>query len=139
MKFRISLHIRRGFQAADAGRLRPAGSDTAVVPGVDILMTPGHTPGHLSVVVSSGLERALLLGDAIVCPVQLDEPAWSSIGDVDPALARRTRERLFRKLENPGTVGARGPFSRAAVRPAPDRTRPDLDLLNLCEYRRPRG
>lgn len=103
-------HIRHGFQAADASRLRPVGSDTAVAPGVDLLMTPGHTPGHLSVVVSSGRERALLLGDAIVCPAQLDEPAWSSIGDVDPALARRTRERLFRELESPGTVGAGAHF-----------------------------
>jgi glyoxylase-like metal-dependent hydrolase (beta-lactamase superfamily II) len=82
------------------------------VPGVDLLMTPGHAPGHLSVVVSSGLERALLLGDAIVFPVQLDEPAWSSIGDVDPARARRTRERLFRELENPGIVGAHFPELR---------------------------
>lgn len=105
-------HIRRGFRAA-AGRgdlLRPARDDTAVAPGVTLIMTPGHTPGHLSVVISSGGRRALLLGDAIVCPVQLDEPTWRSMGDVDPALARRVRERLFRELEDGATVGAGAHF-----------------------------
>lgn len=105
-------HIRRGFREA-SGRgdhLRPVADDTTVAPGVDLTMTPGHTPGHLSVVVSSGGSRALLLGDAIVCPVQLDEPTWHSIGDVDPTLARRVRERLFRELEDGVTFGAGAHF-----------------------------
>lgn len=73
-------------------------------------MTPGHTPGHLSVVVSSQGKRAILLGDAIVCPVQLDEPSWQSIGDVNPRLAARVRARLFRELEDPNTLGAGAHF-----------------------------
>ena len=84
--------------------------DTTIAPGVTLTMTPGHTPGHLSVVVSSGGRRALLLGDAIVCPVQLDEPTWRSIGDVDPELAQQVRERLFRELEDGTTLGAGAHF-----------------------------
>jgi hypothetical protein len=52
----------------------------------------------------------ILLGDAIVCPVQLDEPTWHSIGDVDPDLARTVRERLFRELEDGITIGAGAHF-----------------------------
>jgi len=37
-------------------------------------------------------QRALLLGDAIACPVQLEQSDWQAISDVDPALAVRTRE-----------------------------------------------
>jgi hypothetical protein len=62
------------------------------------------------VVVSSGGQRALLLGDAVTCPVQLDEPTWHSIGDVDPELARRTRERLWRELEGENVSGAGAHF-----------------------------
>ena len=62
-----------------------------------------------TVVVASQGSRALLLGDAIICPVQLDEPTWQSIGDVDPALAKRVRERLFRELEDDATLGAHFP------------------------------
>lgn len=103
-------HIRHGLRTMDGGRLRLVDHDTAVVPGVDVVMTPGHTPGHLSVIVSSGVHRALLLGDAIVCPIQLDEPTWQSMGDVDPQLAARVRERLFRELEGDDVVGAGAHF-----------------------------
>jgi glyoxylase-like metal-dependent hydrolase (beta-lactamase superfamily II) len=103
-------HIRHGFQNADGARLHLVGQDTTVAPGVEVIMTPGHTPGHLAVVVSSGAHRALLLGDAIVCPIQLDEPTWQSIGDVDPKLAAEVRERLFRELEGENVVGAGAHF-----------------------------
>jgi hypothetical protein len=62
------------------------------------------------VVLSSGADRALLLGDAITCPIQLDEPTWHSIADVDPALADRTRERLWRELEADRTIGSGAHF-----------------------------
>lgn len=103
-------HIRHGFLSVDGARLRLVSQDTTVAPGVSIMMTPGHTPGHLSVVVSSGAHRALLLGDAIVCPIQLDEPSWQSIGDVDPLLAAQVRDRLFRELEGENVVGAGAHF-----------------------------
>jgi glyoxylase-like metal-dependent hydrolase (beta-lactamase superfamily II) len=109
---RMFDHIRHGFLIADEGGdyLYPIAADTAIAPGVSATMTPGHTPGHLSVIVSSKGQRALLLGDAIVCPVQLDEPSWRSISDVDPALASRVRERLFRELEDGVTVGVGAHF-----------------------------
>lgn len=104
-------HIRQGFTAHDGGdRLRLLASDTVVAPGVTALQTPGHTPGHFCVVIASGQERALLLGDAITCPVQLDEPTWHSMGDVDPDLADRTRERLWRELEDESATGAGAHF-----------------------------
>jgi glyoxylase-like metal-dependent hydrolase (beta-lactamase superfamily II) len=101
-------HIRDGLRAHP--RLRPIEGDTSVAPGITAVPAPGHTPGHLCLVVSSGQERALLLGDAITCPVQLDEPSWHSIGDVDPALADRTRQRLWRELEGERTLGAGAHF-----------------------------
>jgi glyoxylase-like metal-dependent hydrolase (beta-lactamase superfamily II) len=104
-------HIRQGFRSPDhTHRLRRIENDTTIAPGVTALPTPGHTPGHLCVVVSSGQDRALLLGDAVTCPIQLDEPTWHSMGDVDPALADRTRERLWRELEDERTIGAGAHF-----------------------------
>lgn len=103
-------HIRHGFRSADGARLHLVDQDTTVAAGVDLMMTPGHTPGHLSVVLSSRQRRAILLGDAIVCPIQLDEPTWQSIGDVDPQLAAQVRERLFRELEGEDVVAAGAHF-----------------------------
>lgn len=79
-----------------------------IAPGVNVLATPGHTPGHSSVVISSGGQRAIILGDVLHCPVQLDEPQWTCVFDVDPELGKRTRERLLQELEDPATVGASG-------------------------------
>lgn len=71
----VQDHIHQGFRThANDARLRPIDRDTSVAPGITAIQTPGHTPGHLCVVVSSDRQRALLLGDAITCPVQLDEP-----------------------------------------------------------------
>ena len=51
------------------------------------------------VVVSSGTARALLLGDVVHCPVELLDEEWAGMGDVDPELAKRTRNAMARELE----------------------------------------
>jgi glyoxylase-like metal-dependent hydrolase (beta-lactamase superfamily II) len=104
-------HIRAGLRTgADTARIRPIDQDTTIAPGITALLAPGHTPGHICLVISSGQDRALLLGDAITCPLQLDEPTWHSMGDVDPKLADRTRERLWRELEDERSIGAGAHF-----------------------------
>ena len=104
-------HIDHGLRThAHDERLRLLDRDTAVAPGITAIMAPGHTPGHLCVVISSEDQRALLLGDAITCPVQLDEATWHSFGDVDPRLADRTRERLWRELEGEDITGTGAHF-----------------------------
>ncbi|MGY1815350.1 MBL fold metallo-hydrolase [Blastococcus sp. SYSU D00820] len=108
-------HVRTGFRRwAGTDRLRPLADDAAVAPGVAAVLTPGHTPGSLSVSVTAGQERLLLLGDAITCPVQLAEPGWRSMGDVDPVRADRTRRELWRQLAEPGTSGVGAHFPRLA-------------------------
>jgi glyoxylase-like metal-dependent hydrolase (beta-lactamase superfamily II) len=107
----IQDHVQQGLRShAGDARLRPIDRDTTVAPGITAVQTPGHTPGHLCVVVSSEGRRAILLGDAVTCPVQLDEPTWHSIGDVDPDLANRTREQLWRELEGEDVTGTGAHF-----------------------------
>jgi glyoxylase-like metal-dependent hydrolase (beta-lactamase superfamily II) len=67
--------------------------------GIDTQHAPGHTPGSTVVVVSSGAERAMLLGDVAHCPVELVDDEWASLFDVDPVLAAKTRVALNRELE----------------------------------------
>jgi glyoxylase-like metal-dependent hydrolase (beta-lactamase superfamily II) len=82
-------------------------SDTTLAPGLDVIVAPGHTPGSSIVVLSDGDERCVLLGDVVHCPAELVEDEWQTIGDVDPALARRTATQLAREYEGSDvTVGA---------------------------------
>lgn len=81
-------------------RLSTWDTDRTLLPGIDVRRAPGHTPGSTIVVVSSGTDRAMLLGDVVHCPVELLDDEWATIGDVDPALAKRTRTALARELES---------------------------------------
>ena len=80
-------------------RLQTWDSDGPLLPGVHVRRAPGHTPGSTILIVSSGASRAMLLGDVVHCPVELLDDEWATIGDVDPAMARRTRIALARELE----------------------------------------
>jgi glyoxylase-like metal-dependent hydrolase (beta-lactamase superfamily II) len=98
-----SRHIMETLLAA--GRLEPLEGDMVpIAPGLTARHTPGHTLGHYGLVVSSGDERAVILGDAVECPLQLEEPDFYAMSDVDPGLAARTREALWRELEGTSTL-----------------------------------
>ena len=72
--------------------------------------TPGHTPGHVSILITSNGERALVLGDAAHSPVQIEEPDWVSRADMDPDLTRQTRRALIDRLEREDILVAAGHF-----------------------------
>ncbi len=79
-------------------RLDLVTGEASVVPGVRLVPTPGHTPGHRSVVVDTDAGTVVLLGDACLHPVQLLDPDLPYIGDDDPALAARSRRRILEWL-----------------------------------------
>jgi glyoxylase-like metal-dependent hydrolase (beta-lactamase superfamily II) len=80
-------------------RLSTWDRDGTILPTLDALVAPGHTPGSTIIVVSDGPARALLLGDVVHCPVELVDDEWAGMGDVDPELAKRTRIALAREIE----------------------------------------
>jgi glyoxylase-like metal-dependent hydrolase (beta-lactamase superfamily II) len=90
-------------------RLSTFSSDGSVLPGVDALLAPGHTPGSTMFVISEGARRVVLIGDVVHCPVELIEAEWAVIGDVDPILAAQTRERVSRELDGAEIGGAHFP------------------------------
>ncbi len=67
--------------------------------------TPGHTPGHVSVRVSSRGEQAFITGDFLHHPCQMARLDWASAADHDPDAARATRrETLARCADTPVLV-----------------------------------
>jgi glyoxylase-like metal-dependent hydrolase (beta-lactamase superfamily II) len=86
----------------EQGRLQVVEGDTGLSEGVRIISTPGHTPGHQSVLVESGDESVLVTGDLLVHAVQLVDPALGYGHDMDAQLARKSREAAL------ATAGSRG-------------------------------
>lgn len=67
-----------------------------VVTGVRMIDTPGHTIGHMSLMVESGGDSLLVLGDAIVHPfISFEHPMWYAGIDMNGEQAVTTRRRLL--------------------------------------------
>ncbi|MDE2778790.1 MAG: MBL fold metallo-hydrolase [Chloroflexota bacterium] len=72
--------------------------------------SPGHTPGHMSIMINSQGERAIILGDAIHNQAQVNETDWESRADMDPEQTRITRGKLMEQLETEDILGIIGHF-----------------------------
>ncbi|MBS1844915.1 MAG: MBL fold metallo-hydrolase [Actinobacteria bacterium] len=77
---------------------------TEIVPGVTLRHAPGHSPGHCVIDVRQDGERAVILADAAHNPAQLLAADYTCVVDVDPGLARATREQLAEELTDSGAL-----------------------------------
>lgn len=89
-------------------RLEPWDGDAVIAPGVNAMFAPGHTPGSCVIVLSSGAQRAMILGDTVHCPLELMDPEFSLMADLDQALADRTRAAIRREMDG-GKVAVTAP------------------------------
>lgn len=81
----------------DAGLADLVSEDFQVTDEVRLEPTPGHTPGHVSIHITSKGEEALITGDAIHHPCQIGHPEWSSSADVDQAASATTRREMLER------------------------------------------
>ena len=77
---------------------------------ITTLETPGHTPGHQVILVSSRGEKAAIIGDLIHNPVQIYEPDWCAFVDTSPDDTRRSRKSFMDRAEREDMIVAAGHF-----------------------------
>ncbi|MFF3013441.1 MBL fold metallo-hydrolase [Streptomyces sp. NPDC057939] len=128
--FRDSVHPVEDAGLLDLVDVPAEGLD--IVPGLRLVPTPGHTPGHLAVRLDSRGATALITGDCVHHPVQLPHPGIGSCVDIDPARSEETRRALLGSLAGTdalllgshfppptaGTVSAHGDHYRLSPVPA---------------------
>lgn len=88
----------------DAGLADLVDPDHVIVEGVRLMPTPGHTPGHCSVVITSGGREAIITGDVLHHPVQVALPDISSNFCWDDDIAIRTRRSVLEHAARNDTV-----------------------------------
>jgi glyoxylase-like metal-dependent hydrolase (beta-lactamase superfamily II) len=88
----------------------PVNGDHSLTDEIVTVDTPGHTPGHQSLLIASGNERVFLMGDAIHLPVQVEVPERQVGADVHPQLAVKTRTETLDWLEREGLMTVVGHF-----------------------------
>lgn len=97
----VERHVR-SLMALD--RVALVNDNYEIVPGVSLFPTPGHTPGHTSVLILQRGEGGVITGDAAHHPTELESPEFGPSVDMDPGLARRSREALVERIERDGLV-----------------------------------
>ncbi len=74
--------------------------DTEITPGIQAVVTPGHTPGHLMIIVSSKGEQLFYISDAFIHPVHLERPDWHMAVDLYPGQNVSTRRQILERAAN---------------------------------------
>lgn len=85
---------RRALEAL-GDRITLAGEGDEIAPGIRLLATPGHTPGHLAVSFRSGGEQLLHVADVVLHPLHLAHPEWVPVFDVQPEQAEASKRMIF--------------------------------------------
>ncbi|MCA9914823.1 MAG: MBL fold metallo-hydrolase [Anaerolineae bacterium] len=87
-------YLAENFQPpVESGQMRLLDGDTEFAAGVRGVVTPGHTPGHMSVVIESGGESAVFVCDMATYAVHFERLGWMTAYDVEPLVTLETKRR----------------------------------------------
>ena len=87
-----------------AGLVDLVADDHVVTDGVRLLPSPGHTPHHVSLMIESRGQSALITGDVAHHPCQIAYPEWGSGSDFDPDQAQASRRSLLEQFADSDTL-----------------------------------
>ena len=88
----------------DAGLVDLIGVEHQLCPEIRLLPTHGHTPGHVSVMIESEGEQAMITGDFVHHPCQMARNHWCSSADYDQKAAMATRTAVFERFAGTPTL-----------------------------------
>lgn len=105
-----------------AGQVDRVAYDHEILPGIQLCHAPGHTPGNVVIELDDGRARAVMSGDVIHHPVQIECSTWCSQFDIDHYRALETRQALLDGIADTDTLLMGAHFAGpSAVRVVSDR------------------
>lgn len=108
----LNVHRESIQPVVDAGLADFLATPCEVVPGVRLVPSPGHTPGHVCIALESSGSSALITGDSFHHPCQIARPDWATIADHDQAASTATRKALLGDLADGPVMVIGTHFSR---------------------------
>jgi glyoxylase-like metal-dependent hydrolase (beta-lactamase superfamily II) len=91
---RNTYHAQNLVPIQEAGQLHLLLGDTRVTGEVRCMVTRGHTRAHQSVVIESGNETAVFLGDMASFAIRLERLGWMSAFDTEPLETLETKRAI---------------------------------------------
>jgi len=92
------------------GKLDLFDGEHSITSAITTLPTPGHTPGHMSILIASEGERAIITGDLLHMPIEVHEVTWTSRADANPGQAVVSRTAVLDDVEEQGSLLLAGHF-----------------------------
>lgn len=87
-----ATYLAENFQPlVERGQMRLLDGDTDLAPGVRGVVTPGHTPGHMSVLFESEGEYGLFVCDLASYAIHFERLSWMTAYDVEPLITLETK------------------------------------------------
>lgn len=71
---------------------------------ISFIPSPGHTPCHVSVLIKSHGESAIISGDFLHHPCQIARPEWTTDADTLPEKAIETRKNILAEIADSNTL-----------------------------------
>jgi glyoxylase-like metal-dependent hydrolase (beta-lactamase superfamily II) len=84
-----------------AGRLELVDFDKELLPGIQLRHTPGHTPHHQGILLTSGAERLFYVADLAPTVAHVPLP-WIMGYDVEPLVSLETKRRMWAEAVSEG-------------------------------------
>ncbi|MDR3373407.1 MAG: MBL fold metallo-hydrolase [Ancalomicrobiaceae bacterium] len=90
---------------AIASRLKRIKSGAEIFSGIASVDTPGHTPGHISVAITSGSDALMVSGDVVAnATLSFRHPGWGIGFDMDQGQAAKTRSAFLDRCASDRTL-----------------------------------
>lgn len=77
----------------ESGQMRLLDGDAQITPSLRGVVTPGHTPAHMSIIFESQGETAFFLCDLATYMVHFERIAWMTAYDVEPLVTLETKRK----------------------------------------------
>jgi glyoxylase-like metal-dependent hydrolase (beta-lactamase superfamily II) len=97
-------YIESVLPVIEAGQAELVSSEHMLGDDVTLVPTPGHTPGHVSILLKSGPAEAIITGDALHSTVQCWQPDWVFKYDMDGEMAVKSRRKLLEGASESGRI-----------------------------------
>jgi glyoxylase-like metal-dependent hydrolase (beta-lactamase superfamily II) len=78
--------------------------EAEIVPGIQALAAPGHTPGQIAVSISSQGQQLLCTSDVLFLPIHVERPEWYAAVDLEPERCLSSKRRFLERAASDGAL-----------------------------------
>lgn len=89
------VDIARKYLTSIKDKVTLLDSEGEVLPGINVMKAPGHTPGHMVVQIQSGDEQLIYIGDTVLHTLHLEKIDWLPVYDLSPDQACDSKHKVF--------------------------------------------